>query len=261
MATIEEMVGDAELLASYAATNLMVLPAGCTATLLGAKGREAELSTPGKERDEFYAAFNAATTALNTSVAGIRASQARRQRLRPLVADAHSLLDFAAANAKLVDDDIRNPLLAGADAVDRGSPSVTDEQTFLKAYQALSAKTAPVTADTLEASRTKLPRIVDPFSRTAWAAAWKGLTLGRFFNAAIFIGVLLETCVSLGYYSVGSAGLARYGELSATIAKLQAGLPQKRDQVDLRSIATSAKGYEAKSDDERAAAREKLIEA
>jgi len=255
MASIEDLVKDADLLVGYATAHNIALPDGCAPTLLAAKGQASALSVPGDSRTQFYAAFAAAAAACKISVADIHASRERQERLRPLVGDAHSLLTYATINAKQVDDEIRNPLVVAADAVQQGNPSVGDEQNFLKAYQALSAKTAPVTADTLQASKTKLPEIDEFFAKGGWVKAWKGLTIGRFFSALLFAAMLVMTGVSLGYYTVGSTGLARYRELHASIDKLEAGLLEKKDVLAAREIEVKAK-----AGDDRAAAQAKFNE-
>lgn len=262
MGTTDDMVSDAELMLNYAAANKIALPAGCATELIASKGKSAELAVPGKSRDDFYAAFDAAATVLNVSVASIRASTGRCERLRPLLDDALQLLEFAAANAKQIEDDIRDPLLAAADALSKGTPTLADEQAFMKAYQALTVKTAPVTADTLDASKTKLPDLADFFSRERFADAFRGLTLGRFVNALVFLFVLIITCVSLSYYSLGSTGLARYHELHALLNKTEAELPLKRDLVALRESAVKKEEAKAKREDEAlAAAKRNFVEA
>lgn len=248
MAMINDLASDAELIVNYSLTNKVPLPPGCVAILLAAKGQIAALAVPGKTRDDFYGALDTAAATLAVSVASIRASGSRRDRLRALVADAQRLLEFAAANAKKVDDDIRNPLIAAADSVAKGAPTVTDEQSFLKAYEALTTKTAPVTADTLEASKTKLPEFAAFFSRHSFENALRGLTLGRFVNALVFVFILLITCVSLGYYSLGSTGLSRYRELHTSLEKLESELPQKKDLVALRDSAVKKEQANSKVD-------------
>ncbi|CAH1081241.1 hypothetical protein [Candidatus Nitrotoga sp. 1052] len=262
MGTTDDMVSDAELMLNYAAANKIALPAGCATELIASKGKSAELAVPGKSRDDFYAAFDAAATVLNVSVASIRASTGRCDRLRPLLDDALQLLEFAAANAKQIEDDIRDPLLAAADALSKGTPTLADEQAFMKAYQALTVKTAPVTADTLDASKTKLPDLTDFFSRERFADAFRGLTIGRFVNAWVFLFFLIITCVSLSYYSLGSTGLARYHELHAFLSKTEAELPLKRDLVALRESAVKKEEAKVKREDEAlAAANRNFVEA
>ncbi|WP_431798339.1 hypothetical protein SGO26_29440 (plasmid) [Cupriavidus metallidurans] len=146
------------------------------------------------------------------------AQKAHQERLISLAEDARKLLAFAAANARAVESEIRDPLLKSAKAVTAGTSNVEDEQSFLKAYEALTIRTAPVTAATIEASKTRLPEIEDLFS---WGGlrAWKKLTLGRFLNAIIFIVVLIITGVTLSYNAVGVAGLQRYAALTEPESK------------------------------------------
>jgi hypothetical protein len=262
MATIGDMVNDAEWMLHHASANQIALPPGTAAVLLAAKGNEAALAAPGKSRDDFFAAFAAAAAALGGPLAELRAAALRCARVAPMLGGALQLLEFAAAHARPVEDEVRNPILAAAEALARGSLTLAQEQALMKAYQALTIKTAPVNADTLEASRTKLPDLAILFSREGFADGLKGLTLGRFFNALLFVLVLIGTCVSLAYYSLGSTSLSRYRELHASLAKAEAELPQKKDIVALREAALRKEEAKPKPDDDAlAAARRNLAEA
>jgi hypothetical protein len=233
MVVIDDLVNDAEMLVNYADTNKIDLPAEYRAILVAAKSNVSLLARPGKEREDFFSAFQAVSATIDIPAASLRASVSRRKRLLPVVEDALRLLEFASANAKPVEDDIRNPLLAAVDSILKGNPSVADQQSFLKAYQALTMKTAPVTADTLEASKTKLPDFDVLFSKEGIARTLKGLTLGRFINAIVFVIVLIITCVSLSYYSLGSSSLIRYREVGTSLRKLETELPRKQELVDV----------------------------
>lgn len=148
-----------------------------------------------------------------TAVATPAAEPHRRERLAPLVKDALSLLEFAAANGRKIEPAVRDPLIAAADAVDRGTPTLADEQAFFQAYEALTLTLAPVTAETLAASRTVLPRLDQLLSKEGFVAGLKGLTLGRFVNALSFIVVLVGCCLALAYYSLGATTFERYQRL------------------------------------------------
>jgi hypothetical protein len=262
MATIGDLVNDAELLLEYSITNKTLLPAGCAKALKDARGQIAALEAPGKPRDDFFQALSDAVGAVPLSAAEIRVAAKRLERIRPLVSDAHQLLAYAAASAKKVDDDVRKSLLNVADSVERGTPTVADEQTLFKAYEALTTSTAPVTAETLEASKTKLPTLGQIFSKDGFVGAMKGLTLGRFFNAILFIVVLLVTCAALGYYSVGSTGLARYRELHATLSRLESELPLKQELAALRVAEEAKQASDADASAEsRETARKNRMEA
>ncbi len=242
---MDDLTYDAELLVNYAITHKVPLPNGCAATLSAAKGQAAALALPGSLRDNFYSAFNAAATAVAVSVASLRSSAERCSRLRVAVVDAQRLLEYAASSGLKIDDEIRNPLIAAADAVEMGTPAVADEQAFFKAYEALTAKTTPVTAETLEASKTKLP---DFFSKGGFASALTGVTLGRFFDAMVFLFVLLMCCMSLSYYALGKVSLKRYAELPATLNELDGKLAQHRDLLTMRLVAQTRPNDSGKLD-------------
>jgi hypothetical protein len=228
-----QLVDDAESLVNYALQNKIALPAGSALTLLSARSQLATLATPGPPRDAFYAALDAAVGVIPLSASAIRASTLRRTRLAPLIEDAQSLMNFAAANAQKIDDDVRDPLIDAADAVARGTPDLASEQSFYKAYEALTAKTAPVTAETLVASTTVLPDWGKLFSRAGFWASCKDLTLGRFFDALVFAIVLLSACIALNYYSLGSTALQSYRDLTPQYT--QAETDYAKDQ-DLRTL-------------------------
>lgn len=234
MPCIEELVRDADLVVCHAAANSIALPDGSTEILLGAKSNLPKLRASEEDKKAFYAAFNAASLALGISLDDIRASATRRKRLLPLAEDAYSLLSFAAANGKQVEDDVRNPLVSTLDSLSKGLTTAATEQAFLKAYQALTVKTSPVTADTLEASKTRLPDFELFFRRESFWSSLRGLTLGRFFNAIVFLLVLFATCVTLGYYSLGSRQITRYMELRTLLAQAEMDAPKKAELLSSR---------------------------
>lgn len=235
MAMISEMIEDAELLASYTVTHNIALPAGALQELLDAKTNAAAISMPGAAQTAFFGAYNTAITVIGQSVGGIRAGIARRKRLRSLVADAQSLLAFAAANAKKVEDGIRNPIVAINTAIDDESLTLAQEQEFLKAYEGLTVALAPITVETLAASKTVLPD---------WTpGSWRNMqrwSLGRFFNVIMFIAVLVGTCITLSYYSQGAAALKRFSELREFIAKGEQDVNAKQGVKIVRSDALDA---------------------
>lgn len=149
-------------------------------------------------------------TAADATAALPAAGQTRRDRLAPLVRDALSLLEFAAANGRKIDAAVRDPLVATADAVEQGTPTLDEEKAFFAAYEALTVAIAPVTAETLVASRTVLPRLDQLFSKEGFFAGLRGLTLGRLVNALSFIAVLVATCLALAYYSLGASTFELY---------------------------------------------------
>lgn len=167
-----------------------------------------------------------------TAPAAAPAERQRCERLAPLVHDALALLEHAAGNGRKVDAAVRNPLIATADAVARGAPTLADEQAFFAAYEALTMATAPVTAETLAASRTVLPRLDQLFTREGFVDGLKGLTLGRFVNALSFIVVLVGCCLALAYYTLGATTFERYQRLQEQAAPAVGGQPAGAELPD-----------------------------
>ena len=100
---------------------------------------------------------------------------------------------------------------------------------------------APITAETLEASTTRLPTLGEVF-RGLRAGAPPKWTLGRFINATIFLIVLIGTGVSLAYYYVGASALAKFRDLQ----KAETSLKDKEaiarlDVTDKKSALSAAK--------------------
>jgi hypothetical protein len=237
MGRIQDLVSDGELVVAYALQNKITLPSESISTLLAARTNIAELENPGAGRDRFYAAMQRAVDVIQVSVSSIRTAELRKARLAPLVQDAQSLLNYAVANAIKVDEDIRNRLIALTDSVASGTPDLADEQSFYKAYETLTTATAPVTAETLIASRTILPEWGKLFSRAGFWSSFRDLTLGRFFDAILFLLVLILTCIALGYYSLGSTTLVRYDDLNEQWAKVHTQLGKDEDLVTLSEFA------------------------
>lgn len=218
MEDLTGLVQQGRMLIGYALTHNIALSDPVLKIL--SKADAGALASQPAERDTFISAFAEAGRAIGVSAVDISAIASRNDRLRPLVDAALTLLNFAAANARPVDDETRNSLLATEAAIEAGTTSLAQEQAFLKAYEDLSKALAPITVETLDASTTKLPNLLDLFSRksTARPPMW---TLGRFVNASIFILVLAGTGISLAYYSVGSTALAKYRELRTSVATLK----------------------------------------
>ena len=170
-----------------------------------------------------------------TAPAAASAERQRCERLAPLVHDALALLEHAAANGRKVEPAVRNPMIATADAVARGAPTLADEQAFFAAYEALTMATAPVTAETLAASRTVLPRLDQLFKRDGFVDGLKGLkdlTLGRFVNALSFIVVLVGCCLALAYYTLGATTFERYQRLQEQAVQAGSGQPAGAELPD-----------------------------
>jgi hypothetical protein len=235
MTLINEMVEDAELLAVYATTHNITLPADALQELLDAKANATAVSTHGAEQTAFFAAYNAAITEIGQSVGGIRAGITRRKRINPLVAHAQTLLAFAAANGKKVEDGIRNPIVAINTAIDDESLTLAQEQEFLKVYEGLTVALAPITVETLAASKTVLP---------GWhPSSWNNVqrwSFGRFFNVLTFIAVLVGTCITLSYYSQGASALKRFNELREFLTKIDQDVTTKEGIKIIRADALTA---------------------
>jgi hypothetical protein len=236
MATIAELLDDVDLLDGYALRNGITIPAASLNTLRGARANAAALQPQGPARNAFFVAYQDAVTAIGRTVPDIEQSMARQERLSVMLAGARAIMNFAESNGKKVDDDIRAKLLASADAIDRGSATVGDEHTFRKAYEGLTLGLAPVTADSIEASKTNLPHLLDFFHKGRFQEALRRITFGRVLHFVVFLVVLATACFAMSYYTLGAAGIKRYDELANAIDALNSGLPAKADSVKFRAI-------------------------
>ena len=232
-------VRDGGVLVAYAASRNIPLPPA-ERDLLAAADASTLQASPA-ERAAFLGALEAVSRAVGVSAADIRAMAGSTERLRPLVANALTLLNFAAANARPLSDDIRSALTEAASAVDAGTATVKQEQDFLKAYEELTSALAPITAETLEVSTTRLPTPIQ-FLRGLRGDAPPKWTLGRFINASIFLIVLIGTGFSLAYYYVGASALAKFRDLQ----KVETSLKDKEaiarlDVTEKKSALSAAK--------------------
>lgn len=219
----------AESLLWYCRLNKIGLSTDCAQTLQSALDDPTTIDASSDLKAKLVAALDQAISIVPVSLLEIQSANDRTLRLRPLLRDAQSLLEFAAANAKKIDDDVRDPLVSVTDSISRGIPSADDEKKLLKAYEGLTMRLAPVTVETLEASKTVLPDYGKLFSKEGRKShPLRKLTLGRFFNAICFAVILVATCVTLGFYSQGSSLLTRYRDLQITLTKLKGELPQKK---------------------------------
>lgn len=152
------------------------------------------------------------------------ATRARERSLRiaPMVDDAMKLLRYAASNkSPEIDDDLRNGIIATHDIVGRHATTLEDEQKFFKAYQELTRKLAPVTAETLQASMQRLPPLSSLLQwRGNFMTRMSGMTWGRFVHAVLFVVVLIMAALALGHQATGAAALARHKALGDDITKL-----------------------------------------
>jgi hypothetical protein len=248
MTSIDESLNDAEFLLAYAMRRKVGLPDGVPIAITRARAKQTALHQPGTDRDAFVEAFQALVTTVPQTIADIRVASDRTARLAPMVQEAQTLIAFAAANGKDIGDDVRNGLVESAEAVSKGSPAITDEEKFLQSYQALTTKLAPVTAFTLAASQTRLPSVSE-FVRHPWKGLKnsKNQTLGRFFNVAVFVIVLITSGVVLSYQSVGETAITRHNDLDAQIGVLDNEVQQKAAILfDKSTELASAKASEPK---------------
>jgi hypothetical protein len=130
------------------------------------------------------------------------------------MANAMKLLAFATENRKPVDDQVRKSLVEAADALQQDALTPEIEESFLKAYQELLQSKAMegVTAETLEASRTRLPRLGQLLSRDFKGFCYdlRHVTGGRLLHCLAFLGVLLSAGYVLGQYTIGEMALEHY---------------------------------------------------
>jgi hypothetical protein len=211
-----DLLVDAELAIDYATVSNIALPGNTVSVIQAARANPASIAVAGSQsQTDFLAALAAAVAAIGRPLSDLRAAQARKGRVEPLVRDAMTLLDFAAANGRKVDNGVRTSIVAVQNAVDDGTLTMAQEQEFLASYEGLTSVLAPITCETLTASHTILPT----WSQIRSGAGLRHFSLGRFANAIIFIAVLIGTGISLSYYSQGAAAIKRYEALPDLIAK------------------------------------------
>lgn len=169
------------------------------------------------------AALHEPTTITRKSPEESRAEAARLERMRPLVISSNQLLQFAASHGMKVDDALRRPLVTVGAAVDAGSPTMDQELEFLRAYEGLAGAMAPMTAESLAASR--LPTLESLRTLKGWSL------ILRYANIPVFTYVLMLVCVTLGYYYQGSSSMSRYIELTAQLTPLSTEYAKTYTQV------------------------------
>ena len=213
---VARQIEDAELLLDHALAHRIAVPADVAADLRSARRRGAKaLAAAGPDREGFLRALQALVDTVPVSAAALRSAADRRLRLLPLVRGAQRLMAFAAGNGKKVDDALRQWLITSADAVVSGTPLIKDEQDLLKGYEQLTVALAPVTAETLEASKTRLPDWTIGDSR----ARRRRVTLGRFVDATVFILVIAIVAAALGYRGQGAEVFARRDALKESTTR------------------------------------------
>jgi len=212
------MVDDGRMLLAWAARQGVQVPPAVSKELLSAADNLAALEQSPR-REEFYSALQQLIALVQVGPAEIQGYEQRQARLAPLVNETQRLLSYAAANGKQIEDPVRKDLVETADGLTRGNLAVAGEERFLKAYQQLTRTLAPVTAETLESSRTRFPKFGLLLTRPKdFFGELAGATGGRFFHSLLFVCVLLATGAVLGYYADGAGALDHY---DATTKALQ----------------------------------------
>lgn len=208
MQELAQLVLDGRLLIGYALANNISLSEQVLRDLGGAEATALALDQA--KREGFIVSLHEASTAVSITLAELRAVSSRNARLRPLVDSALTLLTFAAANGKTVDDETRKVLLASDAAVSGRIATVEQEQAFLKAYEDLTKSLAPITVETLDSSKTI--SVVEAW-RTRRTRNFAGWRPGRYVSAGIFAFMLVSTGIVLAYYFVGASAIEKYESL------------------------------------------------
>jgi hypothetical protein len=210
MRPMSELVDEATMLFQYAMRQGIQVPKAVSDIILAAPGNPAALEQS-PARENFHSAYEQLAALLPRKPFEILSEQQRDVRLRGLMADAQTLLAFASANGKQVDDDVRKALVETADELGRNSLGPAGEERFYKAYQDLTRTLSPVNAATLRASETRVPRLHELFSRReGFLKRLSGFTAGRFLHFMLFVLVLIFSGIALGHYLVGSTALEGY---------------------------------------------------
>jgi hypothetical protein len=243
MDDLPKLVADAKILSAYALSNNIAVPDQVHLLVAGAKADEIQ-AAPGALA-AFLDAFILLNTPVHTSANELRAVADRIARVAPQVDDAVTLLEFAAANARTVEDETRKLIVATAAEVKARRLTVDQEQAFMKAYQDLTKALAPITVETLGASSMLMPTLREQIDslKTGSRKEWR---LGRFINAFVFLLVLASTGIALAYFFVGTNALQRYKDMQDRQAVLYGQLTQVQNAYGTASVAHSAALAKAK---------------
>ncbi|KAI5912160.1 hypothetical protein [Thauera sp. 2A1] len=247
MSEMSSMADDGLALLAWAVRQGKQVPPELSGELLAAPDQLADLDE-GPKKEAFYSAIQRLTALLQTSPAEIWAEKQREARLAQQVVDAQQLLSYAVANGKEINAGVRKALVESADALMRGSLRAEGEDRFLQAYQELTKTLAPVTSETLEASRTRFPKLALLLTHpTEFVSGLAVATGGRFLHSLFFVCVLVVTGFVLAYFAVGSTTLARYDEVIqiAQMAKDSARTKQLAVLGATRALETARAGTEA----------------
>jgi hypothetical protein len=179
----------------------------------------------------------------------------RCEVVRPLQADADLMLAFAGGNGRKIDDTIRDSIVNTGVAVNTGALTAAEEQQFREACEGLTVALAPVNVQTLAASETVLPGWSKSiFDLRSWS-------FGRFFNVAVFLLMLIVTCVTLSYYAEGTFGLNRYQELTKSLSDADKDVTTKTGAKAGSALALAAAEKKPADTDALAAAKRADLDA
>jgi hypothetical protein len=210
MKPMPELVDEATMLLQYAMRQRIQVPKTLSDLILAAPNDLAALERS-PERENFYAAYEQLAALLPRRPVEIVSEERRNVRLSVLMADAQTLLSYASANGKQVDDDVRKALVETADELGQNALGPAGEERFYKAYQDLTRTLAPVNVATLRASETRVPRLHELVNgREGFLKTLSGFTAGRFLHFVLFVLVLIGSGIALGHYLIGSTALEGY---------------------------------------------------
>ena len=229
----QELLEDARTLIHYAVRNRIDIPRQLLDRFNPAAQELERIRTDPAQYTAFIASFQELSKLVPLSAAQLRSMRERLQRLKPQIDAANTLLRFATENGRQIAPEVSAAIVAATDAAAKAAVTPELEASFLKAYQALATQLSPVTAATMAASRTKLPKfrmLLD--NPEEFLRSFAGMTLGRFLHLAMFVLVLVVAGVALGYQAIGETALARHEALTTRIGELQDAIA--KGQLSLR---------------------------
>lgn len=216
-----DRIADGELLAAHVLRHALPADPADLLLLQGARARLALLRADPAQRDALIGALQRVGKASGHSAAALRAMDGRLRRLWPELADARRLLAFAIARGTEIKPEVAKPIVDAVQAAQQGNLDAQTELAFLVAYQGLAAQMAPVTASTLNASQTRLPKAADLLLQPqVFLKDLRDMTLGRFTHFFFFTLVLVGTGAAIAYQSLGEAALAKYQTLGKRLEEI-----------------------------------------
>jgi hypothetical protein len=249
---LSRQLADGELLARHALRARLAVAAEDIVLLSGARAQRGALRQDEAKQALFVAALRRVAAAVPPTTAELHALEQRRRRLATELGYARHLLYFAASQGRAVDDALAQPILAAVAGNDGDGVSEAQEQAFLVAYRRLAADMAPVTGTTLEASRQRIPKLVDiVLNPRRFVQDLGHITLGRFVHFVLFTLVLLCAGAAISYQTVGEAAFTRHKDVGTRRDELQAeavrALAEQRDRQ--RELFALTERKDARRDD------------